>query len=274
MTVIGISMFKNEEDIAEGVLRHMAGEVDRLVVADNLSTDSTRQILDGLVDELPLTIVEDPDPAHYQSRKMSGLAARFADPGDWIVPFDADELWYSRTGRIRDVLQLMDSWPDGEHVVVAAALIDHFGTAVDERDPDVFRSFVWRKLLPSKLPKVAFRYEPGAVIADGNHGVLLPSGATIGSCTRQTACAALEIRHFPYRSPAQFVRKGVNGAAALALTDLSMDCGGHWRGYGAIAETYGVERLESVYRDYFWFLVPWEQGMVRDPAPYRRWEVR
>ena len=263
-------MVKNEEDVIEGTLRHMAGEVDQLIVADNLSTDETRRILSRMVGELPLTVSYDPDPAHYQSRKMSDLAARYADPGDWIVPFDADELWYSRVGRIREVLPVMDSWPGGDHAVVQAKLIDHFGTAVDERDPDVFRSFVWRKVQLSGLPKVAFRYEPGAVIADGNHGVMLPSGTM--PCSQQTAYASLEIRHFPYRSPAQFVRKGTNGAVALALTDLPQDTGMHWRGYGAIAEAHGVETLEQVYRDHFWFLVPWEHGMIRDPAPYRRWE--
>lgn len=266
-------MVKDELDVVEGALRHMAGEVDRLIVADNLSTDGTREILDRLVGELPLTVIEDPEPAYYQSRKMSAFAGKFADPGDWIVPFDADELWYSRVGRIREVLPVMDSWPLGENAVVKATLIDHFGTAVDERDPDVFRSFVWRKIQPSGLPKIAFRYEPGAVIEAGNHGVTLPSGRRPDHCSQQTAYASLEIRHFPYRSAAQFVRKGTNGAKVLALTDLPQDSGAHWRGYGSIAETYGVESLEQVYRDHFWFLIPWDQGMVRDPAPYRRWEI-
>lgn len=268
MTTIGISMVKSEDDIIEGVTRHMAGEVDRLIVADNLSTDNTRRILDRLARELPLTVIEDPDPAHYQSRKMSDLAASFADPGDWIVPYDTDELWYSRAGRISDVLSSITS----EHAVVAATLINHFGTAVDERTPDVFQSFTWRKQQPGALPKVAFRYEHGAVIADGNHGVFLPSGRSLGACTKETATASLEIRHFPYRSPQQFVRKGVNGGMALALTDLPESTGMHWRGYQAIAKAHGPETLEQVYRDHFWFLVPWEQGMIRDPAPYRRWE--
>lgn len=272
MTVIGVSMFKNESDVAEGVIRHMAGEVDRLIVADNMSDDGTRDVLNRLAGELPLTVVDDTEPAYYQSEKMSALAASIADPGDWIVPFDADELWYSRVGRIRDVLPVMDSWPGGEHNVVAAELINHFGTAVDERDPDVFRSFVWRKREPAHLYKVAFRYEPGAVIDMGNHGVRLPSGTPVDPHGSSSLYASMGIRHFPFRSAAQFARKGINGARALALTDLPNDTGLHWRGYGAIAETYGPDALENVYREHFWYLVPWEQGMVRDPAPYRRWE--
>ena len=42
--VFAISMFKNEEDIAEFSLKHMIDEgVDGLIVADNMSTDSTRK---------------------------------------------------------------------------------------------------------------------------------------------------------------------------------------------------------------------------------------
>lgn len=265
-------MVKDEADVIEGTIRHMAGEVDRLIVADNQSTDGTRDILTRLMDELPLTLVDDPEPAYYQSGKMSDLAASNADPGDWIIPFDADELWYSRVGRINDVLSGMNTWSETPYAVAAATMFDHYGTAVDERDPDLFRSFVWRKIQPGALPKVAFRYEPGAIIHMGNHGVTLPSGTTLDNSKDKTSYASLEIRHFPYRSPQQFVRKGMNGGKALELTDMDQDIGRHWRGYKAIGETYGTEALEQVYRDHFWYLIPWEQGMVRDPAPYRRWK--
>lgn len=267
-------MVKDEADIIEGTVRHMAGEVDRLVIADNLSTDGTRDILLRLAEELPLTVIDDTEPAYYQSEKMSHLAEISANPGDWIVPFDADELWYSRVGRIGTVLEGMNTWQGDAYAVVAATMFDHYGTAVDERNPDLFRSFVWRKTQPGVLPKVAFRYEPGAIIEMGNHSITLPSGITPATRKDQTSYAALEIRHFPYRSAKQFARKGINGGKALELTDLPEDTGRHWRGYKALGESLGKTALEDVYREYFWFLVPWEHGMIRDPAPYRRWETQ
>lgn len=263
MTTIGITMVRDEEDVIEGTIRHMAGEVDEIVVADNLSSDSTRQILNRLMTELPLTVVEDNDPAHYQSRKMSCLARTFAEVGDWVVPFDADELWYSPLGRVSEALSRLPK----DATVAEAKIFNHYGTAVDPHEPDVFRRFVWRTRAPLGLPKIAFRYEAGAIISDGNHGVTLPSGRG------QRGHADLGIRHFPYRSPEQFTRKGITGAAALELTSLPEDTGLHWRGYGAIARAQGEETLAQVYRDHFWFLIPWEQGLVRDPAPYRRWEL-
>jgi hypothetical protein len=255
--VAGVAMVKDEADVVGGTLRHMADEVDFLIVADNGSTDGTRDILHQLAGELPLTVVDDPDPAYYQSVKMSGLAARAAQAGaEWVVPFDADELWYA-THRIRDVLPGLDC------SIAYATLTNHFCTALDGDDPDPFRSMGWRQRDPAPLGKVAFRWEPGSVIHQGNHGVSRPSGG-IG-------VPALQIRHFPYRSPQQFARKAVNGAAAYRRTDLPVDMGAHWRAYGQIADRYGTEALEDVYRQHFWYLSPTDAGLVHDPAPYLRW---
>lgn len=256
-------MVKNERDVIEGTLRHMADEVDRLLVADNLSTDGTREILDALTDELPLTVVDDPDPAYRQSEKMSALAERAAEEGaTWIVSWDADELWYSRFGRIRDVLAPLDA------DVATAALFNHLCTSVDPPGPDPFVTIQWRQRQPGALPKVAFRWRRGAVIHQGNHGVTLP-GASVAA-----PAGLLELRHFPARSTEQFVRKGKAGAAAYAAApDLPEDMGAHWRTYGAIAERRGDEALADVFREHFWYLSPTDSGLIHDPAPYLRWQT-
>jgi len=250
-------MVRDEADVIAGTLRHMADEVDWLLVADNGSTDGTREILDDLEDELPLTIFDDPDPAYYQSAKMTALAADAAARGAvWVVPFDADELWYS-AHRIRDVL------PGQPEPIAVARLFNHLATAVDVDDPDPFVSMVWRQPQAAPLAKVAFRWEPGAVIAQGNHGVTLPSGGA--------GIPSLEIRHFPARSAAQFTRKGLNGAAAYAATNLPPSEGAHWRSYGHLVETRGPGVLAEVFREHWWYLSPTDAGLVRDPAPYMRW---
>jgi hypothetical protein len=122
----------------------------------------------------------------------------------------------------------------------------------------------WRERKPAALPKVAFRYRQGATIHQGNHGVDLGKDVT-------TSHAGLEVRHFPYRSAEQFVRKARNGAAAYAATDLPYDVGAHWRGYGEILDRYGPEALQNVYRTWFWHLSPVDAGLIHDPAAYRRW---
>jgi hypothetical protein len=257
----GISMVRNERDVVDGVVRHMAAEVDHLIIADNGSTDGTRDVLDQLARELPLTVVDDPEPGYYQSRKMSVLAALAGTAGaTWVVPFDADEIWYSRHGRVADALALTPG------NVAVARLYNHFATAVDPPGPDPFRTMVWRQAQPGALPKVAFRWRNGATIHQGNHGVDLPG-------PRVEVPDVVELRHFPYRSVEQFAAKALQGAAAYAATDLPPDQGAHWRLYAEAARRHGVEALHEHFRRHFWHFAPLDAGMVHDPAPYRRWET-
>lgn len=260
MSVIGVSMVRDEADVIEGTLRHMAGEVDWLIVADNGSTDGTRDILDRLARTLPLTVVDDPDPAYYQSVKLTALADKaYAEGASWVVPFDADEIWHSPF-RLAD---LLTTRPINE-TVCWAELHNHLRTAVDPTDPDPFRSMVWRQREPAPLPKCAVRWEPGAVIEQGNHGAQHPRGVV--------GVPALAVCHFPARSAEQFARKSLNGAAAYRAADLPEDMGAHWRSYGQLVEQFGPEVLGDIFREHWWYLSPTDAGLVCDPAPYRRWE--
>lgn len=262
MSVWAVTMVKDEADVIAGTLRHLAGEgVAGILVADNGSTDGTRHILDTLELGIPLVVVEDPEVAYHQSAKMTRLAAMAAVEGaTWIVPFDADELWISPQDRLAAALET------AEGDIVTADLHNHYATAVDPDGADPYRTMVWREPAPAPLPKVAIRWHPEAVIDQGNHGASLRGG-------RIAANVRLEVRHFPYRSAAQMVRKARNGAAAYAASDLPAHVGAHWRSYGELLERDGPEAIHDVFRTYFWHLSPADAGLIPDPAPYRRWET-
>jgi hypothetical protein len=262
MGTVGITMVKNERDVITGVLEHMADEVDDIIVLDNGSTDGTREILASMESTIPMTIVDDGDPAYYQSIKMSRLAAQAHRRGaTWIVPFDADELWYHPSGRLRDVLA---AYPDTV-TACTASLTNHYRTSLDELSDDPFRSMVWRARTPGALPKIAFRYQEGAVIHQGNHGVDLPAPGTTD--------IGIEIRHFMIRSADQFISKVRQGAAAYAATDLPEDQGAHWRAWGKLLDAGGPSVLALVFQEHYWYQNPDDHGLVRDPAPYLRWQV-
>lgn len=257
--IFAVSMVKDEADVVGGMIRHLFDEgIEGMVVADNGSTDGTREILDKLATEYPLVVLDDPEVGYFQSEKMSALATAAADHGaEWIVPVDADELWVFNGDRIGK--ELRECGAD----IITAELYQYFPTAIDPPRKDPFDSIVWRQPAPAPLPKVAFRYEPGCVIHQGNHGVTRPSGGVV--------TGGLRVCHFPYRSAEQFVRKARNGAAAYRATDLPEDIGAHWRGYGDIIDRFGEEALQDVFREYFWALSPADEGWVHDPAPYMRW---
>ncbi len=254
MKVIGICLAKDESDIIRTTVEHMLTQVDEVIVADNGSTDGTREILAGL----PITLLDDPEVGHYQSRKTTNLAKVARNAGaEWVVPFDSDEIWYSPFGKIKDVLgELTPQW-----LVAPADLYDHVSTSLDDlSDANPVTRIGWRRRNPGMLPKVACRWREDLVIGEGNHGATYQGGSTIQP-------GLLVIRHFPYRSADQFCNKARKGAAAYAATDLPEEIGAHWRGYGAILKTFGEETLKGVYNEHFYSSDPANDlTLIYDPA--------
>jgi len=239
-------MVRDEQDIIGYTLLHLYSQgVDHIIVADNLSTDRTRIILENIQACHPLTIVDDDEVGYFQARKMTALAHQAADMGaDWVLPFDADELWYAEKGTIAEALDSCEA------DVVRATGWDHVATLRDAPDRDPYRRIRYRRPIPQKLPKVAFRPHPTAQLHMGNHDVDHPGVKVNG---------VLELRHFGYRSPEQFISKVRNGAAAYAATDLHPTYGQHWRIRGELPD----EALRAE-----WDEMCAEQGLIFDPAPY------
>lgn len=257
MTVAGISMVKNEADMIGQIVRHMVQQVDFVIVADNMSTDVTRAILDDLARFLPVTVVDDNEVAYMQSEKMTRLARMAAERGaDWVVPFDGDEWWYSPFGRIGDILANVPA----QYLTASATLYDHVVTGSDPAGDNPLDTIGWRRRDPGGLPKVACRTRPDLIIEQGNHGATYDGGTTDWP-------DQLIVRHFPYRSPAQFAAKAINGAAAYEATvGLPDDAGRHWKDYGALAKAHGEDALADVFRQWFFEPFPeYRHDLIYDP---------
>lgn len=260
----GVSMMKNEVDVAYGVVMHMASEgLAGIIVADNGSTDGTRDALESAARDagVRLRIIDDPEVGYYQSRKMTALAHRagVAETADWIVPFDADEIWYSPGWTSWPLAEVLEAQPD-DVMICGARLFNHWTSSTDPADEtDPFRRIRQRQAEAQALPKVAVRWRADLTIHQGNHDAHYGDPHAPTPVLRTTE---LEIRHFPYRSLNHFIRKARQGAAAYAATDLPEWYGAHWRSYGEMSD----EALADAYHEWFNDM----DDMVDDPAPYRR----
>lgn len=194
--IVGLCMARNEAAYIGEVLDHLwANGVDRIVVEDGTSTDLTVDVCR----EHGATVVRETDRAYDQPARMSHLAGEWCDPGDWVIPFDADE-WWCAPGGLRKALS------ETEATKCWANVFQH-------RDRD-HRA---RDMKPH--PKVAFRWMPDVQIAFGNHSVTRdgPDDWT-----------ALEIREWQYRSFDHFMEKIAKQRDLLANSpDLNTMYGAH-----------------------------------------------
>lgn len=221
--ICGITMVKDEADILESTITHLLKHgVDYILAYDNLSTDGTTEILDGFDGDV--TWWSDPEVGYHQSAKMSRLARIAGEGGyDWIVPFDADEIWH---------LPGLDAYGADAIEFRSHVYLPRFA---DPEIEDPIRRMQWRFIEPEQYPKVAFRWQPGAELAMGNHSVALPQ-ASILYDTRWSWDQGFRIRHYQYRDLDQVRRKIANGVAAYAATSYAPHFGAHWKWLASLDE--------------------------------------
>ena len=232
--VVGLSMVKNEQDVVEPFIRHNARLLDCLVVLDNASVDATRRIALDCARELGSVVVADSDEFGYaQSERMTRLlhhvqGAFFAD---FVLLLDADEFLAAPDRAALDaVLEAIP--PGGVGLLPWRTFVLRPGEAA-RAATDPPRSIRWRRA--AELPtfrKAALRldglHRPDLRIAQGNHEVSSASGRAVPAVDLDD----LPLLHFPVRSRAQLVSKGVVGwMAYLARNPQARreDQGFQWR---------------------------------------------
>jgi hypothetical protein len=263
--VWAVCMVRNDGDILPYTIAHLIYEgVSGFVIADNLSDDETPDILEMFkaISSVPVHIIQDTTLAFDQGKKMTHLANVAFDLGaSYVVPFDADELWYSYDPK----MNLCDLVRSTKADAIGVPLWNHKRTRLDPPIPNPILSMCYRKVTANapEFAKVIVRWKPGYALRDGNHSVAYPDGITIAG-----PATMIGIRHFPFRSPRQFLKRIKDSMQAYRFTKLNKIDHVHKRVYASEIYFMGEEHALKTYES--WILenpdAP-DSGVVCDPAP-------
>ncbi len=257
--VCAVMLVKDEADIIETTIRHLLWHVDEVIVADNMSTDGTREILHNISSVHPrVGVLDDEEVGYYQDRKTTALAMRaFQKNHRWVLPCDADEIWQHNDPSIAIRDYLAGLGPDA--AILNVPVFNHICTRLDDSYiENPVKRIKWRQRQKG-MNKIIARLRPDLFIEMGNH-----SARTNGKVL--TVDAPLNIRHFSWRSEDQFLRKILNGRAAYAATNLSPMYGVGWRVYEGASD----EAIREAFREHFVIQQPeTDHTMIEDRAPLR-----
>lgn len=254
-------LVKDEEDVIETTIRHLLWHVDEVLVADNMSSDGTTEILNDLFNEFPDRVHprRDDEVGYYQDKKTTALALEALQRGHrWVVPCDADEIWHPGKPDVRIADFLGGLGPDV--MTVRAPVFNHLVTKADwAEEENPVKRIQWRQRHPG-MEKVACRLREDLFIEMGNH-----------SCRyagyHGPSSAGLNVRHFSWRSEDQFLRKIVNGRAAYAATSLHPMYGAGWRAYDGSTD----DQIRASFHNAFVRGIPDKDvELIYDPAPLKR----
>ncbi len=205
-------LVRNEQDIVrENLDFHYKSGVDFVVATDNLSTDSTPDILREYEKQGRLHMIREEQDDYSQDiwvTRMAQLACtRFQ--ADWIINNDADEFWWPVSGNLKTALS---EYGTKIGVVVCPRL--NFVCRPVCGDVPFWEVMVYRQTDPKNElgrplpPKVCHRGSPAVEVGMGNHNVNNVEGERVQS-------KDIEILHFPIRSWKQLITKVQYGGAAL-----------------------------------------------------------
>jgi FkbM family methyltransferase len=231
MRIAGISIVKNECDIIEVFIRRNWLLLDFLFVVDNISEDSTMEILALLCKEQPsrLKAISAFYLNHQQEQMMTSIIHTLAVDGDFdiLFPLDADEILRApnRESLEKELLEL----PLGTiGALESKTYVPTFDQNAKEVDP-TRRICKRRKNEPLIVHKVVIpsylAATPGFRIEKGNHNATIDKQTLTAEVLQKCWLA-----HFPVRSSEQIASKALLGEWALRgkATRTAFE-GYHWQ---------------------------------------------
>lgn len=261
MSTAALLWFHDEPDVIGHNLRYLLTQVDEILVRHRDGGQASLEIVHTLARHHDqIRFQEKSDDRYDQSAVMTEMAQEALARGhQWCVPIDPDEIWYTNGTSLRDFFAGISR----DAMLVKAELYNHLPTKLDPNKGGPFETIGWRQTKPMMLGKVACRLRPDLIIEHGNH-----SARTAGI---QFAVGPLVVvRHFPWRTPDQFIARVRSAYGQLKASGLPDTFGVHVRAYGRCLEEEGEEALRAHFMHWFYSSDPEKDDtLVFDPAPVK-----
>lgn len=236
-------LVKNEEDMLEkNLIFHKAMGVDSFIITDNNSTDSTPEIIQKYKAKGWILESIKETATNYEQKewvdRMIWIAKRKYH-ADWIINADADELWYTPSLNLKNILsnthaniincEMRSVYPEENKAFWQWDKTVKTVTDYEKYDLSLY------SLFERQNKKVIHRAAGYIQISMGNHKVtMFPKKSTNGD---------IRIYHYNIRGKQAFLTKMINGGKQLEQ-HKGRHGGRHWRYFYKL---YKEGKLEAEY---------------------------
>jgi hypothetical protein len=211
MRVAMTLVVRDEADVLEHWLRyHLARGVDLVIATDHRSVDGTADILRDYARDGRVVVLREGGDVLRQAdwvTRMSRLAA-VEHGASWVIPSDADEFWWPRSGSFAEILGAVP-----RSFGVVRGLMRHFVLRPGDESFLERMTVRARPTVDLSSPfhgqmKIAHRAVPDARVSAGNHDV---EGAGLRLLREWFP---FEVLHFPIRNEQQLEAKFLRRATS------------------------------------------------------------
>lgn len=211
MIIATICVRDEEEIVGSCIEHHLLHGVDKIIITDNGSVDSTNEIIRSYSDVI---VVEKPIHDYRHGEWVTEMARKAYYLGaTWVMNIDSDEFWYN--------FKLAYEAPNDVDVITIKPNYDYTPLLYAKQDKFNSSEMPFFTHCPSVL-RMVHRAMPNVVVADGNHYLK-------NNHRRNIHDSRIYLKHYSIRSYDQFEKKIINGGTALEKSPQNEGQSTHWR---------------------------------------------
>ena len=254
--IIMTLLVKNEEGMLEqNILFHKSMGVDAFIITDNNSTDGTLDIIRKYQEKGWIVEVIKETGTNYEQKVWVDRMiwkAKTKYHADWVINADADELWYSPSGNIKN--ELKQAKGNVQNCMMTSVYPEEdkpfwqWGMTVSYVDnPEKYDLSVY-SLFERQNRKIIHRTSGYLQISMGNHKVTM--------FPKHSEESLIRVYHYNVKGRQTFIDKMINGGKQLEQRKQRHG-GRHWRYFyrlykeGKLNEEYDRVIGKNVFNELF-----------------------